>query len=137
MFSISSVKGKFKRSQIDFKKTFLWENTVVEVKEEIEKLLDFNEVPIIYFNKSNDYNWCLTNKRLIFPIEGSLILLSELTNVDFVNIKNNPNSKTENKELTLTANKKDFKIFFEENSWHLFYSIFKFIILNNKNNAQA
>lgn len=130
MFSISAIKGKFKKSGIDFKKTFLYEEKSF-LNEESLNLLQMNEKCIIYYIESDNYSWYLTDKRFIVPSIGKTINLSDLKKVDFINLKANPSQKMENKELTLFTNNEEFNFFVEEKSWHLFYGIFKFIIENN------
>jgi hypothetical protein len=130
MFNISAIKGKFKRSGINCNKTFLWENESSLLKNVFVGLLKLDEVGIIYYVESEKYGWCLTNKRIIF-LDGNTLFLSDLKQVDIINIKENPSQKTTNRELTLFTKSGDIKLFVEENSWHLFYNIFKFIISKN------
>lgn len=131
MFSISAIKGKFERSQIDFKKTFLWEKIPVEQKQKILSNLKINEIGVIYYKESENYSWLLTSERIIIFNEQSFNL-SDLKKIDVINIKTNQSEKLSNRELTLFTNSNQFKLFLEENSWHVFYNIFKFII--DKNN---
>ena len=130
MFSISAIKGKFKKSDIDFEKTFLYEEKPF-LNEEALNLLQMNEKCIIYYKESSNYSWYLTDKRFIIPSENRVIYLHDLKKVDISNIKENPSQKMENKELTLFTNNEEFNFFVEQKSWHLFYNIFKFIIENN------
>lgn len=129
MFSISAVKGKFKRSQINFKNTYLWDDMDVIQKQQISIFLRIHERGIIYYNQSDSYYWFLTDQRII--MKESVCNLNELVKVDFLNIKNNPHEKISNKELTLFTKSSQFDLFVEEGSWHLFYNIFKFIISKN------
>lgn len=131
MFSISAIKGKFERSQIDFKKTFLWEKIPVEQKQKILSNLQINEIGVIYYKESENYSWLLTSERIIIFNE-QWFNLSDLKKIDVINIKTNQSEKLSNRELTLFTNSNQFKLFLEENSWHVFYNIFKFII--DKNN---
>lgn len=131
MFSISAIKGKFKRCGIDFRKTFLWEETSSSERQKFSTDLRVDEIGIIYYGESVEYFWLLTNERIIISNE-KFYNLSDLIKVDFVNIKETPSEKISNRELTLFTNTIQFKLFFEENSWHVFYNIFKFII--DKNN---
>jgi hypothetical protein len=131
MFSISAIKGKFERSEIDFRKTFLWEKISFSEKQKFSTDLKVDEIGIIYYTESPEYFWLLTNERIIISNE-KFYNLSDLIKVDFVNIKANPSEKISNRELTLFTNSIQFKLFLEENSWHVFYNIFKFII--DKNN---
>lgn len=131
MFSISAIKGKFERSGIDFRKTFLWEKTSSSEKQKISNDLRVDEIGIIYYGESIEYFWLLTNERIIIS-NKKFYNLSDLIKVDFVNIKANPAEKISNRELTLFTNSIQFKLFLEENSWHVFYNIFKFIIDKNK-----
>ncbi|WP_286920749.1 hypothetical protein [Flavobacterium sp. UBA4197] len=130
MFSISAIKGKFNRSKINFKDTYLYDEKPFSNIETL-KQFQINEKCIIYYKKNNTYSWYLTNIRFIIPNEGRFVNLTDLKKVDFVNIKENPNLKMENKELTLLTRDEKFTFFVEENSWHLFYNIFKFIIEHN------
>ncbi|URC11670.1 hypothetical protein [Flavobacterium sp. B183] len=132
MLNISVIKAKFKRSGLNFKSTFIFDENSHQVNPKDLFVFQANEKCIIYFTRDNNYSWYLTNKRLIIPVENKFISLSDLTKIDFPNIKNNPSSKMENAELTLFTNSNQFKLFLEENSWHVFYNIFKFII--DKNN---
>lgn len=132
MLSISVIKAKFKRSGLNFKSTFIFDENSDQVNPKDLFVFQTNEKCIIYFTRGNNYSWYLTNKRLIIPVENKFISLTDLTKIDFPNIKNNPSSKMENTELTLFTNSNQFKLFLEENSWHVFYNIFKFII--DKNN---
>jgi hypothetical protein len=131
MFSISAIKGKFQRSGIDFRKTFLFEENPSHVNSNDLSLFQINEKCIIYYIESSNYSWYLTDKRFIVPSVRKTINLSDLKNVDFTNLKANPSQKMENKELTLFTNNEEFNFNVEEKSWHLFYGIFKFIIENN------
>ena len=132
MLSISVIKAKFKRSGLNFKSTFIFDENSQQVNPEDLFAFQANEKCIIYFIRDNNYSWYLTNKRLIIPLEDKYISLSDLTKIDFPNVKNNPSSKMENTELSLFTNSDQFKLFLEEKSWHVFYNIFKFII--DKNN---
>lgn len=132
MLSISVIKAKFKRSGLNFKSTFIFDENSEQVNPKDLFVFQTNEKCIIYFTGDNNYSWYLTNKRLIIPVENQFISLTDLTKIDFPNIKNNPSSKMENTELTLFTKSNQFKLFLEENSWHVFYNIFKFII--DKNN---
>lgn len=131
MFSVSSIKAKFKRSGINYSKTFLWESVSLSEKAIFTKLFQRDEIGIIYYNDCLNYSWCLTNQRIIILNEKTYNL-SDLIKVDFTNVKKNPSQKLSNTELTLFTNYNQFEIFLEENSWHVFYNIFKFII--DKNN---
>ncbi len=131
MFSISAIKGKFERSGIDFRKTFLWEKISSSEKQKISTDLKVDEKGIIYYTESAEYFWLLTNERIIISNE-KFYNLSDLIKVDFINIKANPSEKMSNRELTLFTNSTQFNLFFEENSWHVFYNIFKFIIDKNR-----
>jgi len=130
MLSISAIKGKFKRSGIDFKKTFLFDEYPFS-NEKILKQFRIDEKCIIYFIRDTSYSWYLTNKGLLIPSENKYVELSSLTKIDFLNIKENPTLKTANTELTLFTINDELKFYVEEKSWHLFYSIFKFIIESN------
>lgn len=131
MFSISAIKGKFERSQIDFKKTLLWEKIPIEQKQKLLNYLRVDEIGIIYYKESEAYSWLLTSERIIIQNDNSYNL-SDLKKIDVINIKTNQSEKLSNRELTLFTNSNQFKLFLEENSWHVFYNIFKFII--DKNN---
>ncbi|WP_348800609.1 hypothetical protein [Flavobacterium adhaerens] len=131
MFSISAIKGKFERSGIDFRKTFLWEKLSPSEKQIFSTDLRVDEIGIITYKESEVYSWLLTSERIIIQ-NANWHNLSDLKKVDINNIKMNPNEKISNRELTLFTNSNNFKLFLEENSWHVFYSIFKFII--DKNN---
>lgn len=131
MFSISAVKGKFKRSGIDFKRTFLFDENTLSNEESLN-LFQVNEKCIIYYYGANNYNWYLTNERFIIPSENKITFLYDLKKIDISNIKENPYQKIENNELTLFTQNEKFVFFVEDRSWHLFYNIFKFIIEHNK-----
>lgn len=130
MFSISAIKGKFERSQINFHKTFLWEKISSSQKQKISTHLRIDEIGIIYYEESESYSWLLTNERIII-LNENWYSLSDLIKVDFINIKINASEKISNRELTLFTNSIQFKLFLEENSWHVIYNIFKFIIDKN------
>jgi hypothetical protein len=132
MISISAIKAKFKRSGINFKKTFLFEEKPF-LDEDSLSFIHANEKCIIYYKDSNNYNWFLTDKRFIVPSENKVFFLKDLKKIDISNIKSNPEKKTENNELTLFTLDDKFVFFVEEKSWHLFYNIFKFIIENKDN----
>jgi len=130
MFSISAVKGKFERSGIDFRKTFLCEKISPSERQIFSTDLRVDEIGIITYKESEVYSWLLTNERIIIQ-NANWYHLSDLKKVDINNIKMNPDEKISNRELTLFTNSNNFKLFLEENSWHVFYSIFKFIIDKN------
>jgi len=134
MFSISSVKAKIKRSGLTFENTFIYgDNLNIDsiADKFVKDYIDYGE-QIIVFYKSNGYGWCLTNKKLIIPGENIIIILSDLVKIDLTNFIQNPEAKSTNRELILITKYKSYKVFFEKNTWHLFYNIFKFIISNNK-----
>ncbi len=128
MLSISVIKAKFKRSDLNFKSTFIFDENSHQVNPKDLFVFQANEKCIIYFIRDNNYSWYLTNKRLIIPVENKFISLSDLTKIDFPNIKNNPSSKMENTELTLFTYDDEITLFVEEKSWHIIYNIFKLII---------
>jgi len=123
------IEGKFCRSEIQFKKTFLNTNYPVKFNDSFNK----DEKLIIYYVESADYSWYLTNKRIIVEenIKKLNIFFNDVVRVDFINIKNQLSAKTNNRELDLITKDESFVIKFEENSWHVFYNIIKFLI-NNK-----
>ena len=137
MFNTSILRAKIKRSNINFKNTFLFDRPN-DIPDGIEKsptiTLEEGEEIIISYIKSENYKWTLTNHKIYFFDGMDSILLTDLVKVDVENIKANPDSKTTNTELTLFTNKETRKIFVEEGTWHLFYNVFKFIIDNNKVN---
>ena len=131
MFSISAIKGKFKRSNLILEKTFLFDEQLSKLDNNILQLLKIDEKCIIYYIESDTYSWYITNKRFLIPREGKKIDLSDLKRIDFLNLKENPSNKLKNKELNLFTEKQEFNFYVEEGSWHLIYDIFKFIIENN------
>lgn len=134
MFSISAIKGKINRSGISFQKTFSWENKPKEFSGEkaINLLLGKEESIIVFFIKSEDYKWIMTNKRLFIPNEMVTISLEDIIEVDFDNLKENPDQKLTNTLLNIHTTEGKYLIHLEDRTWHLFYDIFNFIIINNK-----
>ncbi|UOB16278.1 hypothetical protein [Abyssalbus ytuae] len=130
MFKTSILKAKIKRSSVDFKNTYFWNS------ETSPRIIDLffsdGEEIILFYIQSKNYSWILTNTRLIFPSQMQQIRLSELVNVSFDTVKNDPNQKMSNNKLTLHTLKDTTVIFVEEGTWHLLYEVFKFIIVNNK-----
>lgn len=134
MFKVSTLRAKIKRSNVNFKKTVLWDDIDIEFSNNlyvVKLFLDDKEEIIMHYWKSKNYKWILTDKRLIFPNYFKEVHLSELTHVDFSSIIENPETKMSNTELNLHTKNENFKIFLEEGTWHLFYDVFKFIIINN------
>ena len=130
MFKPSILKAKIKRSSVDFKNTYFWNS---EANQKIINLFFSDEEEIILFYiKSKDYSWILTNKRLIFPSQMQQMILSELVDVSFDVVKNDPNQKMSNNKLPLHTLEGNMVIFVEEGTWHLLYEVFKFIIVNNR-----
>ena len=138
MFKTSILRAKIKRSNVNFQKTILWDDVDIKFSNNdyIARLfLDEDEEIILHYIKSKSYKWIFTNKRLIFPNYFKQILLSELVHVDFNSVAENIETKMTNIELGLSTNDETFKIILEEGTWHLFYEVFKFIIISNKNNS--
>ena len=134
MFSIAAIKGKINRSGISFQKTFLWKNRPKEFSDEkaINLLLGKEESIIVFFIKSENYKWIMTNKRLFIPDEMITIFLKDIIEVDFDNLKENPEQKLTNTILNIHTKERKYFIYLEDRTWHLFYDIFNFIIINNK-----
>ncbi|MCA6423498.1 MAG: hypothetical protein IM568_11865 [Flavobacterium sp.] len=132
MFSISAVKGKFKRSKLDLEKTFLFDEQLSRLDNNILKLFKIDEKCIIYYVESDTYSWYITNQRFLIPSEDKSIILSHLKRIDFLDLKQNPSNKLKNKQLNLFTDKQEFSFYVEERSWHLIFDIFKFIIGKNK-----
>ncbi|SUX48480.1 hypothetical protein [Chryseobacterium indoltheticum] len=124
--NVIAIEGKFKRSEIILKNTFLFKQKPTDISFD----LDNDEYCILYYIDSTE-SWFLTNKNLIFPFVRLSVDLSSLVKVDFSNIKENPSHKLINKRLDLFMENKKINIMVEEKSWHLIYNIFKFIISKN------
>jgi len=124
--NVIAIEGKFKRSEIILKNTFLFKQKPTDISFD----LDNDEYCILYYIDSTE-SWFLTNKNLIFPFVRVSVDLSSLVKVDFSNIKENPSHKLINKRLDLFMENKKINIMVEEKSWHLIYNIFKFIISKN------
>ena len=132
MFSISAVKGKFKRSKLDLEKTFLFDEQLSRLDKSILKLFKIDEKCIIYYVESDTYSWYITNQRFLIPNEYKSINLSDLEKIDFLDLKQNPSNKLKNRQLNLFTDKQEFNFYVESRSWYLIFDIFKFIIEKNK-----
>tara|TARA_B100000678_G_scaffold130755_1_gene109287 strand:- start:75 stop:473 length:399 start_codon:yes stop_codon:yes gene_type:complete len=132
MINSSILIAKIKRSNVDMVKTFFWKeknhNTNL-----IELLFDDDEDLLMGYLEDKGYRWFLSNKRLFIPTELKTILLSDITEVDFDKLKTKPNDKTTNVELNIYTGKINNIVYFEKDTWYLFYDIFRWISANNKN----
>lgn len=133
MIKTSIIIAKIKRNGVKFKDTFLWNNRPDDLQDanSINLLLNKDEEVIVVYRCSG-YCWVLTNRRFFIPEEMATIFLSDIIEVDFKRLKENPLEKTTNDELNLITSEKEYIVYFEEKTWPLFYDIFKFIILNIK-----
>ncbi len=129
----SVIKAKFKRNASELKYTFLWEVAPEDLKLKIKDKIDIGEEPLIIFNNRLENTlWCLTNKRIFVSNNFDYIYIDDLTKVDILDIKNNPNNKKYSTELVLYTDKKNINLIVEKNSWHIVYNLLKFIIENYK-----
>lgn len=140
MIKSSIIKSKIKRGNLNLKTTILWDgsnsnylnnNTILSL------FLANGEEIIMHCEESTNNRWILTNIRLIFPNQMEQILLSDLLDVNFDNIESNPNSKMSNNELTLVTVTGNSTLFIEKGTWHLFYEVFKFIIMNIRQKTES
>ncbi len=131
MYKASIIKAKIKRSKVVFKNTVLWDDISFSFNN--IKLSDNEEAILMYTKPKETYSWLFTNYRLILLHTNNQIVLSDLINVELNFIKDNPDKKMENEELVIATKEKTFTLLVDENTWHLFYDIFKFIINNDDN----
>lgn len=126
MIKSSIIRAKLLRSRISFDYTFFEKGDINRGNFDDIKLIENEE--IIAFYEENDYRWILTNINFFIPKNELKIKLSDLTKVDFEKVKKNIETKSINTELTLYTEKRKYKVFFEEGTWHVFYNLFLFII---------
>lgn len=132
MFSESAIIGKFKRSNLVLKKTFLFDEQKSQLNSNVFSMLKRDEKFILFYIHSNSYSWYITNKRFLIPSIDKKIDLNDLIKIDFTDLKQFPSNKSNNKELDVFTDKEKIEFTVEERSWYLIYEIFKFIIENNK-----
>jgi len=127
---ISAIEGKIKRSGIEFLKTSFWFNHNPDSnKEDWTRLLLHNDERIlIIYQESSDYRWVLTSQRLFIPNELITIKICDLLEANFEDLELGKTTKLENDSINLRTKNATIKLYLEENSWHLFIDIFKFII---------
>jgi len=126
MIKNSIIKAKLRRSRVSFKKT-VFETEDIEKRNFDDLNLTENEKVIALYELDN-YCWVLTNINFFIPTSQVKIKLKDLVKVDFDKVKKNIETKNVNTELTLYAKEKEYNVFFEEGTWHVFYNLFIFII---------
>ncbi|GLB54013.1 hypothetical protein NBRC110019_30540 [Neptunitalea chrysea] len=132
MFSKSAIKGKINRSGINFKNTFLWENRPEEYIDDtaLKLLLKDDETILICYIGKDNYRWILTDQRLFISSYFNNILLKDIIEIDFQDLKEKPENKMINNNLTILTKENKYTLYLEENTWTLFYDIFNFILKN-------
>ncbi len=131
MIKSNIIKAKIRRRNINFKYTYLYDDAEsLNINQSIfsDVTLKDNEEIILYHDNLNNYNWIITNQRLLFPFDELEVPFSQICDVNFDSIMDSPENKMSNCELILVLKDGKVKIFLEKGTWPLVYEIFKFII---------
>jgi hypothetical protein len=130
MKKASIIRAKFLRSNIQTTTTMLW--VELKDKELIRsniRLLE-NEEVILCYVPNTKYWWLLTEQRLIIfeDLKVKYIQFVKINSIEPKEVFDAEKSKYDSTKLVLDTPDGDMVLIVEEGTWHVIYSILKFVV---------
>jgi len=132
MLSKSAIEAKYKRAKLKVCDTHLYSELDKTQCDSFKSLVTLynGELPVICYNKSPEYGWLITNKRLIIFSDTSIenILFKEILKADIPaseDLKNNKGGIDELKILLLGDRFIQIKV--EPSSWHFIFDLIRYL----------
>jgi hypothetical protein len=135
MLSISAIEAKYKRAMLNVTDTFLWSDMSNDQKDAISTQVELalGERVIIYYCKSLDYWWVITNQRLIISDNKTLSFcpFEMIIKVDFPGAEKIEANKKGIDSVNIVLSGGYSKLVFVENTtWHFFYDLLRVLSSN-------
>jgi len=132
MVAISTIEAKYKRAKLNVKNTFLWSQLSDVTQNEVLKqiMLNPSEECIIYYCKSPNYLWIITNERLIILKNGIALYYPYklIKKVEFPEIEKIKADKVGIDNITLLLSDGNcISVFVENTTWHFIYELLKLL----------
>jgi len=132
MINPNIIESKFLRSRLTTNKTYLWKDVNEDTAKQILSLVELQDAEsiILLFYDSKMKFWVLTNLRLITSEEP--IVLQDIHRVDIIDILESHENKMNGNHINIYLKNGERTILeVEVGTWHVMYSILKFIIMHN------